>query len=130
MFTDYYPGTPTLVGGQSTGINAVTITTAGNVIDVSQRLAIGIIFTAASISSGNGVFSVDGSNDKSNFVTGLAMTDATATASTTYVTSKTLSSNGSVGMYLTGYPFRYIRLNVAVTTDGAYTVTMMAKDGG
>ncbi len=123
QYTDFF-------NGAATGINATTVSidsTTTKVLDVSMREQIGIVFTCASHASGNGVFSVDGSNDGTNWVTGLAMVDATATASTTYVTSKTLSSNTTVGMYLPFFAFRYMRLIVAVTTDGIYTATVEAK---
>ncbi len=121
-FTDYYNGT-------GTGFSALTTTgtTHGPVQDVSMREQIGIVLTSASIAVGQIVFSVDGSNDGTNFVTGLAFVDATSTSSTTYVTSKTMTTNTTVGIYLPIFPFRYIRITGVVTTDGAYTATMQAK---
>lgn len=82
---------------------------------------------AASITSGNAVWTVDASNDGTNWITGIAVQDATATASTTYVTSKTQSSNGSLGLYIPA-GWRYIRVKATVTTDGAYTCIM--ENGG
>src|ERR1700734_952725 len=96
----------------NTGFTATTTTgtTHGLAHDVSMREQIGIVLTAASITSGNCVFSVDGSNDGTNFVTGLAFADAQSTTSTTYVTSKTLSTNSTVGIYLPIYAYRFIRI--------------------
>jgi hypothetical protein len=105
-------------------LNAVTITTTSSLYDVSMREQVGLVFTCANHTSGNGVFSVDASNDGTNWVTGIAFVDATSTSSTTYVTSKTLSSNTSAGVYLPFYPFRYIRVVCTVTTDGSYTAVM------
>jgi hypothetical protein len=116
-FTEYF-------SGSATGINAVTSSTTGTTLDVSMREQIGIVLTCTGHSSGNGVFTVDASNDGTNWVTGIALADATATASTTYVTSKTLSSNTSTAIYLLFFPFKLVRVNVAVTTDGAYTATL------
>ncbi len=108
-------------------LNAVTVTTTSIVQDVSMREQISLVFTCASHTSGNGVFSVDASNDGANWVTSIAMVDATSTASTTYVTSKTLSSNTSAAVYLPLFPFRYLRVVCTVTTDGAYTAVMESQ---
>ena len=120
QFTEYFDAT-------KTGVNAVTQTTTGTVIDVSMRGIVSAVFTCASHTSGNGVFTIDGSNDGTNWVTGLAMQDATATAATTWVTSKTLSSNTTVGVFHPNFPFKLMRVVVAVTTDGVYTSTVEAK---
>ncbi len=121
QYTDYYDGV-------KTGVNGVTVgTTTGTVLDVSMREQIGIVFTASAITSGNGVFSVDASDDGSNFVTGIAMVDATSTTPTTYVASKTLSSNTSAAMYLPLFPFRFMRIKCVASTDGTYTATMEAQ---
>lgn len=105
-------------------INAITAagTTTGTPIDVSMREKVSFTFQCANHSSGNGVFSIDGSNDGTNWVTGLAFQDVTATASTTYVTSKTLSANGMAGGYFPFSPFKLIRYVLVVTTDGTYDV--------
>lgn len=108
-------------------LNAVTTTTTSPTIDVSMREQVGIVFTCAGHTSGNGVFSVDASNDGTNWVTGIAMADATATASQTYVTSKTLSTNTSAALYLPYYAFRYLRVVCTVTTDGSYTAVLQTQ---
>lgn len=121
-YTDFFKGA-------DTGINAVTAagTTTGSSLDASMREIVSFVITATSISSGNAVLTVDGSDDGTNWVTGLAMTDATATAVTTYVTSKTQSSNASSAVYLGTNPFRFLRAKIVVTTDGTYTVTAHFK---
>ncbi len=108
-------------------LNAVIQTTTSAVYDVSMREQIGLTFTCASHASGNGVFTVDASNDGTNWVTSIAMVDATSTSSTTYVTSKTLSSNTTVGVYLPFFAYRLVRVVCTVTTDGAYTAVMEAQ---
>ena len=108
-------------------LNAVTGTTTSAVQDVSMREQIGFTFTCTGHSSGNGVFTVDASNDGTNWVTSIAMVDATSTSSTTYVTSKTLNSNTSAAVYLPLYPYRLVRVVCAVTTDGAYTAVLEAQ---
>jgi hypothetical protein len=89
-------------------------------IPIEPYQDITVQFVAAGITSGNGVFSIDGSNDGQNWVTGVAFQDVTQTASTTFVTSKTLSSNSTAAGYLrTG--FKLIRIVLAFTTDGSYS---------
>lgn len=97
----------------------VTVDTTGEPFDVSLREQIIIQFTAENITSGNGVFTVDGSNDGANWVTGLAVQDLSATASATYVTSVTLSSDTSKAVKVPA-GWRFIRADVNETTDGTY----------
>ena len=121
-FTEYF-------SGSAVGINALTNTgvNTGTMLDVSMREQIGIIITCANHAAGNGVFTVDASNDGTNWVTGIAVLDATQTTSTTYVVSKTLSSNTTGGFYIPFFAFKFIRVNVNVTTDGTYTATLMSR---
>lgn len=107
-------------------LTAVTQTTTSSTYDVSLREKVGFTMQCANHSAGNGVFTVDGSNDGTNWVTGLAFQDATATASQTYITSKTLSSNTTAGGYFPFYPFKYVRFVCTVTTDGTYDVWMQS----
>lgn len=97
----------------------VTVDTTGTKFDVSLRSQIVVQFRCADHTSGNGVFSIDGSNDGSNWTTGLAVQDLTATASATYVTSKTLNTNSTAGVKVPS-GWRFIRAIVDVTTDGTY----------
>jgi len=108
-------------------LNAVTTTTTSSAYDMSKREQIGITFTCTGHSSGNGVFTVDGSNDGTNWVTGLAFQDATSTAATTWVTSKTLSSNTTAGIFIPYFAFKLIRVVCTVTTDGSYTAVIEAS---
>lgn len=103
--------------------SGVTVDTVGTKIDVSEREQIVIQFRCANHTSGNGVFSVDGSNDGTNWLAGLAMQDLTATASATYVTAKTLNANGSAAVKVPS-GWRYLRVSVDVTTDGTYFASM------
>lgn len=116
----------------STNIAAIDASTADKTsewIDVSKRQQICVQFVASAITSGNGVFTIDGTNDETRtaIVTGLAFQDAQATASATWITSKTLSSNTSAAGYLPG-GFRYIRVKVDMTTDGTYSA--IVQNGG
>ena len=109
---------------QVTMLDAVTVDTTSSGFDVSKRQQIAIIFKAASITSGNGIFTIDGSTDGTNWVAGLAMQPATTTTSPgTYVTSVTLSSNTTAGVYVP-CGWKEIRVKVDLTTDGAYSAIM------
>ncbi len=108
-------------------LNAVTADTTSEAYDVSKRQQITIQLLCSGHTSGSGAFSFDVSNDGSNWITGIAFQDAVATASTTWVTSKTLNANGSAGVYIKG-GWRYIRAVVDQTTDGAYSAIM--QNGG
>jgi len=101
----------------------VTTTTTSSKFDVSQRDQIVVQFVCTNHAAGNGVFSLDGSNDGVNWTTGLACQDLTSTNATTYVTSKTLSSNTSA-MVRPTQGFRFIRCLCTITTDGTYNAFM------
>lgn len=115
---DLLTGTDTV-----TGSAGVTVDTTGTKQDVSLRSQIVVQFVAANISSGNGIFTIDGSNDGTNWTTSLAVQDLTATASTTFVTSKTLNSNTSAAVKVPS-GWRFIRAKVDLTTDGTYYAFM------
>lgn len=102
----------------------VTATTTGPWIDISKRQAVSFVFRATGIASGNGVFSVDVSNDGTNAATGVALHDATQTAQATNVTSVTINSNTQAAYTLANIGFRYVRVKVTRTTDGTYFAAM------
>lgn len=108
-----------------TMLNAVTATTTSTAYDLSKRQQITATFTAASITSGNGVFTIDASNDGTNWVTGISFRDSKATAVSTWVTSKTISANGSEGAIIQP-GFRYYRVVCTRTTDGTYSAVIEA----
>ena len=93
-------------------LDAVTATTTSATFDISKRSRVGIVFT------------VDLSNDGTNWIQMAAMQDAQATASTTWVTSKTLTANTTAGLLLPRNGWKAIRINVVRATDGAYTAIM------
>jgi hypothetical protein len=109
-----------------TALSAVTSTTVSSVIPVADAEEIVAEFIAASVTSGNGVFTVDGSIDNSNWVTGIAFLDAAATAVTTFVTSKTLNSTSNAGAYIPA-GWKFLRFKCAVTTDGSYSVIVQVR---
>lgn len=82
-------------------------------------------FTSASISAGNGVFTVEVSNDGSNWVPyNRLTTNATNTnaQTDTRVASVTLSTNTSSVVTIPD-PYAFYRVKVVVTTDGSYSAT-------
>lgn len=112
-------------------LNAVigTVTNANAIIfDCSKRQLKSIQFTAASITSGNGVFGVEVSNDGINWVVyNRLVSNVTNTnvQNETRVAGPTLSSNTSqIYFFPTSDLIRFVRIFVTVTTDGAYTATL------
>lgn len=111
-------------------LTAVTTTTTsdpskGNVENLSM---VSVQFTCTGHASGNGVFTVDISNDGINWATSVALIDAASTTPSTRVTSVTLSSNVSK-MYYLGNDFgaKLIRVLCTVTTDGAYSAVLQGQ---
>jgi len=109
---------------QKVALNAVAATTTSDGFSVENLKELAIQLIAADIDSGNGAFEVHGSLDGTNWVT-LAVIDNLATTNSetlTRVTSKTLSSNTSVMVFLD--PFvkpKLLRVKVTRTTDGTYS---------
>ena len=112
-------------------LNAVTASVANTdakTIDVSKRQLKSIQFVCSGHSSGNGVFGVEVSNDGSNWVVyNRLITNAVGdnTKNTAYTAAPTLStSTSSIHFFPTSDYFRYIRVFVAVTTDGSYSAIL------
>jgi hypothetical protein len=112
-------------------LNATTVSvtnTAAIKFDCSKRQLKSIQFTASGITSGNGVFGVEVSNDGVNWVVYNRLTSNVANTNVqtdTRVAAPTLSSSTSqIFFFPTSDLFRMIRIFVAVTTDGAYTATL------
>lgn len=76
--------------------------------------------------SGNTVFSFDGSNDGTNWVTGIAVLNVTQTTVGTYVASVTLSSATTAAVYIPS-GWKMIRAVTDVTTDGTNTVILTGQ---
>lgn len=106
-------------------LSLVTSTATSPTIDISRQERTSVEFIAASVSSGNGVFTIDGSNDKTNWVLAIAFQDAQSTASTTYATSKTLGVSSCAGAYVPP-GFEFIRVKCTVTTDGSYSAIVFS----
>jgi hypothetical protein len=112
-------------------LNAVIATvanTAATIWDVSKRQLKSIQFICSGHTSGNGVFGVEVSNDGTNFVVYNRLTNNIVNAITegdVRTAAPTLNSNTSaIYFFPTSDYFRYIRVFVAVTTDGAYSAIL------
>jgi len=82
-------------------------------------------FVAASITSGNGVFTVEVSNDGTNWVVYNRLTSNVTNTNgqtDTRVASSTLNSNTSVVFSIPDV-FAFFRVRVMVTTDGVYSAS-------
>lgn len=106
-------------------IAAGVVTTTSEAYDVSKRRQITLEFISTGFTSGNIVYTVDGSNNGSDWVTGLNVYDATATNTAVGVLSKTASTTSNVGVYVPP-GWRFIRAKATRTTDGTATVIMEA----
>jgi hypothetical protein len=113
-------------------LSGVTVDTTSGAQDVSMRTKLSLQFISEDISAGNGVFTVDVSNDGTNWVaynrliTNVTNTNAQSDAR---VASVTLSSNtSSIVFFPVGDYFRYLRVKVDLTTDGSYTAILQSID--
>lgn len=112
-------------------LNAVTATKTSSPFEVGSAEGRSIEFIANGISSGNGVFTVEVSNDGSNWVTyNRLVSNATNTNSQTdtRVGSVTLSSNANSIVFIPeGDVFKFIRVTVTRTTDGTYSAVLYLR---
>lgn len=111
---------------------AVTADTTSGAIDIFGAKKVALQLTASAITSGNGIFTLTGSIDGTNYVTinGLIDNLASTNAQTVVrVASVTLSSNTSkiYALDLASFAYRYIKVAVDMTTDGAYSATVIAE---
>ena len=114
-------------------LNAVTSTvanTAAYPFDYSKRQLKSIQFTASGISTGNGVFGVEVSNDGTNWVVYNRLVrnlEKTNAQQETYTAAPTLSTNtSSIYFFPVGDFFRFMRVFVTVTSDGSYSAVVEA----
>lgn len=112
-------------------LDAVTADTTSDPVDVSMRKKFSLQFIA-DVTSGNGVFTVEISNDGTNWVqynrltTNVTNTNA---QTDTRVASVTLNSDSSAFVFFpVGDHFRLLRVKVDETTDGAYTAILQSID--
>ena len=104
---------------------AVTTTTTSGPIPVNNAGRLSIMLLSSGISSGNGVFTVQVSNDGTNFADYNRITTNvtnTNTQTDTRVASVTLSTNTTNFLFFPpGDTFAYFRTKVTVSTDGTYS---------
>lgn len=117
---------------EKTALDEVTVTTTSDPINVAGYKRVGIQILASDISSGNGVFTVEASNDGTNWKAVNTLIDNVSNTNAqmlTRVASKTLSANGSDFVYLDNFVgLKAIRVKVAVTTDGKYSAFVVASE--
>ncbi len=107
-------------------LTSVTATTTSNGVGVNNAGRLSIMVFATAISSGNGVFSVEVTNDPTvgwatynRLTTNVTNTNA---QTDTRVASLTLSSNTTNFLFFPpGDTFAYMRVKVVRTTDGTYS---------
>jgi hypothetical protein len=105
---------------EPTVLNAVVQTTTSSAYDISRRQQATVQFITV---GGTSVFSIDVSNDGTNWITGVAFLDAKATAVGTYIVSKSVASTTEGAIITPG--FRFIRV-VATWTSGTATAILQA----
>jgi len=112
-------------------LSAVTADTTGSPINVEGYSKIGVQFKAASITSGNGVFTLEGTINGVDWVTLPMITVAANTNAQTLirVVSVTLSSNTTNLVWLDPHmALKAIRAKVDMTTDGAYSAFAIVSE--
>jgi hypothetical protein len=111
-------------------LSAVTVDTTGETFDVSKRQLKSIQFICSGHTSGSGAFTLEISNDGTNWVTYnrlISNVTNTNTQGDIRTSAPTLSTNTSaVYFFPTSDYFTYIRATVDVTTDGVYTALLEA----
>lgn len=114
----------------TTAIGAVTINTTSAAIAVGNRQLMSLQVIARGVSSGNGLFKVQVSQNADTWSDYFRLTKNitnTNAQNDTRVQSLTLSSNSSDFLFFpVGDHFNYIRVSCHVTTDGNYTAILHA----
>lgn len=109
-------------------LDAVVATTTSEGFNIGDRTKQSLQFICANRSSGNGVFTVDVSNDGTNWTAYNRLTSNLANSNVqadTRVASVTLNANGSnFAFFPEGDHFNYIRVTVTRTTDGTYSAIL------
>jgi len=126
MSSEFTTSIDMLTGSDISASAGVTNNTVGAAIDVSQRESFTVQFVCGTYASGDGNFSLDGSNDGSNWVTNIAFLDAGQTTATTLATSKVLSSKSSAGAYVQ-WRWKYLRCRVEIAGSGTYYAFLTAN---
>jgi len=107
-------------------LDAVAATTTSDEIDVGKYEKISLQLVCTGRSSGNGVFTVNVSNDGTNWTAySRIITNATAG---TVAASVTLNTNTNVIAFINNNDvFRYLTVTVTRTTDGSYSAILCSQ---
>jgi len=113
-------------------LDAVIATTTSDPFNIEGVQKMSIQILAAAITSGNGVFKVEVSNDNVNWITFNKLIDNlvnTNAQTLVRVASATLSANGNkvYTLDLEHDAYKYMRVTVTRTTDGTYSATAQAQ---
>ena len=111
-------------------LTGVEETTTSEPFNVEKYSKIGLQFTSAEITSGNGVFTVEGTINGKDWVALNTLVDNVTNTNSedlTRVDSKTLSSNSSVLVWLIEPALKAIRVKVTYTTDGEYSAYVITQ---
>ena len=111
-------------------INEAIITTVSDPVDVSLATKLALQLKASSVASGNGVFTIEVSNDGgvtwtayNRLISNLANSNVQGD---TKVASVTLNSNASAMVYFPASDFiGMLRVTVTRTTDGKYSAIIL-----
>ena len=106
--------------------DGISSTATSQPYDVSKRQLVSVQFTCNTYTSGGGIFTIDASNNGTDWVTGIAFLDSKATATGTSVVSKTVSS-ASAQLAIVPPNYAYIRVVCTISGTGTYTATLEAK---
>lgn len=109
----------------------IVASTTGGCAGVAGYTKLGLQFVGRVITSGNGVFKVQGTVDGTEW-TYLAFIDNLVNSNSqtlTRVASKTISANGNALVWLDdARALRAIRVSITRTTDGSYSASMIAVE--
>lgn len=117
---------------EEVSLNAVIASANGAAVNIEGYKRVGIQLVCTDRSSGNGVFTFQGTIDGKNWVALNMIIDNVANATAdnpTRVATKTLNSNTSILLWLDEFlALKAIRVVVAVTTDGKYSAFVLASE--
>lgn len=114
-------------------LNAVTATTTSSAVPIENLGDITLQCSASAISTGNGAFTVEVSNDGVIWTAFNMLVDNVTNTNgqtLTRVSTKSVSANGSAGsivLCLEARGWKMIRVTVTRTTDGTYTCVMSSN---
>lgn len=112
-------------------LDAIESSQTGGCAGVAGYSRLGFQFKAANISSGSGLFKVQGTTNGTDW-TYLALIDNLANSNSqtlTRVLSKNLTANSNVLMFVDeGLSLRAIRVALTYTTDGSYSAYLIASE--